>query len=64
MAFHLFFARRISYRVDDIVFNQKLVEKGEHQLIDDWCRQYLDRMPTNFVDKSAFKLWFGKYKKS
>jgi hypothetical protein len=41
-----FMQEGLAIAVDDIVFKRKLLENGEHKLIDDWCRDQLDKMPT------------------
>lgn len=40
-----FMQEGLAIAVDDIVFNRKLLEDGEHKLIDDWCRKQSDKLP-------------------
>ena len=40
-----FMQEGLAIAVDDIVFNRKLLEDGEHKLIDDWCREQSEKLP-------------------
>lgn len=35
----------LAIAVDDIIFNRKLLEEGEHKYIDEWCREQIDQIP-------------------
>lgn len=40
-----FMQEGLAIAVDDILFNRKLLEDGEHKFIDDWCREQSDKFP-------------------
>lgn len=40
-----FMQEGLAVAVDDIVFKRKLMENGEAKLIDDWCREQIDKLP-------------------
>jgi len=40
-----FMQEGLAIAVDDIVFERKLMEVGEHKYIEDWCRDQIDLMP-------------------
>lgn len=40
-----FMQEGLAIAVDDLVFSRKLLEDGEHKLIDDWCREQTEKLP-------------------
>lgn len=50
-----FMQEGLAIAVDDIVFNRKLLEDGEHKLIDNWCREQSDELPIPLTQVINFK---------
>jgi hypothetical protein len=52
-----FMQEGLAIAVDDIVFSRKLLEDGEHKLIDDWCREQSNKLPiplTQIINLEGF----------
>lgn len=51
-----FMQEGLAIAVDDLVFNEKLTEKGETKTIEDWCRENINQLPklTDVINFDGF----------
>lgn len=55
-----FMQEGLAIAVDDLVFKRPLLEKGEHKLIDEWCRINKEKLPIPLTHVANFE-GFGNY---